>query len=126
MIKQKIGKVTTLEAAATALGKQIETVDSLRMTGKSSSTTLGYEPKVNGAAFNPGNKGKVVPEVINRVNGVYVIQVDSISATAVGNANVADQRKTMYQQAKQMALYNPPVNALRTAATIKDKRGDRF
>ncbi len=125
-LKQKIGKVSTLQAAATVLGKQVETVDSLRMTGKSTSTTLGYEPKINGAAFNPGNKGKVVPEVLTGVNGVYVIQVDSISATAVGNANVADQRKTMYQQAKQMALYNPPVNALRTAATIKDKRGDRF
>jgi peptidyl-prolyl cis-trans isomerase D len=126
MIKQKIGKVTTLEAAAAALGKTIEPIDSLRMTGRSSNTVLGYEPKVNGAAFNPANKGKVVPEALAGVSGVYIVRVDNITATAIGNANVADQRKTMYQQAKQMALYNPPVNSLRLSATIKDQRADRY
>jgi peptidyl-prolyl cis-trans isomerase D len=126
LIKLKIGKVTTLEAAATALGKSIEMIDSLRMTGKSTSTTLGFEPKVNGATFNPGNKGKLVPEALAGVSGVYVVRVDSITATAIANANVAEQRKTMYQQSKQTAMYNPPVNALRLSATIKDKRADRF
>ena len=126
MIIKKIGKVTTLEAAAAALGKTIEPIDSLRMTGRSSNTALGYEPKVNGATFNPANKGKVVSEGLAGVSGVYVVRVDNITATAVGNANVAEQRNTMYQQAKQMALYNPPVNSLRSSATIKDRRADRY
>ena len=126
MIKQKIGKITTLEAVAAALGKPIEPIDSLRMTGRSSNTALGYEPKVIGATFNPANKGKVVPEALTGVSGVYVVRVDNITATAVGNASVADQRKTMYQQAKQTALYNPPVNSLRLSATIKDSRADRY
>jgi peptidyl-prolyl cis-trans isomerase D len=124
VIKQKIGKITTLEAAAAALGKQIEVADSLRMTTRSISSTMGYEPKVNGAAFNPSNKGKVVPEALVGVNGVYVVRVDDVTATAVANANVAEQRKALYQQAKQQAMYSQSavLTALRNAAKISDKR----
>lgn len=124
MLKQKIGKVTTLEAAGTALGgKQIITVDSLRMTGKSPNPALGYEPRIGGAAFNPVNKGKIVPEALEGVNGVYVVRVDSVSATAVTVGDVASQRKAKEQQAKQSL--NPQA-ALRNAATIKDKRSRRM
>lgn len=125
---KKIGKVTTLEAAATALGgKPIEVVDSIRMK---STATLGYEPRVSGAVFNPANKGKIVPEALEGQNGVYVIRVDSVSATPVTAGDIADQRKNMYQQAKQY-YSNPqgpgyPVNALKQAATIKDKRSNRY
>lgn len=125
ILKKKIGAVTTLEAAATALGgKQVETVDSVRMSLKTTSA-LGYEPKVIGAAFNPANKGKIVPEVLDGVNGVYVVRVENVSATQVTDGNVAEQRKTFYQQAKQNPANNP-LNALRKAATIKDKRADRY
>ncbi|MES1220932.1 MAG: peptidylprolyl isomerase [Bacteroidota bacterium] len=128
-IKQKVGKITTLEAAATTLGKQIETVDSLRMSG-SQASALGFEPRVNGAAFNPANKGKVVPEVIEGRSGVYVVRVDNVTATAVSNANVAEERKTKYEQTKQFAN-NPqspyyPASILMKAATIKDNRADRY
>ncbi len=123
MLKKKIGKVTTLEAAASVLGKPIETIDSIRMSLKTTSA-LGYEPKVTGAAFNPSNKGKVVPEALGGINGVYVVRVESVSATPVTEGNVADQRKALYQQAKQSGAN--PLNALRNAATIKDKRADRY
>jgi|CXWL01.1.fsa_nt_gi peptidyl-prolyl cis-trans isomerase D len=128
MLKQKIGKVTTLEAAAAALGsKQIEVADSIRMN---STSTLGYEPKISGAVFNPANKGKVVPEALEGVNGVYVIRVDSVSATPVTAGDISEQRKNLYQQTKQY-LANPqapayPVNALKKAAIIKDKRSNRY
>jgi peptidyl-prolyl cis-trans isomerase D len=129
-IKQKIGKVTTLEAAASVLGKQPETIDSLRMSGSSGSASLGNEPRVIGAAFNPLNRGKVIPEAIEGSSGIYVIRVDNVTATAVANANVAEQRKAMYQQMKQF-VENPrsgayPVNILRKNATIKDKRAAHF
>ncbi|MEI2739278.1 MAG: hypothetical protein V9F01_10865 [Chitinophagaceae bacterium] len=79
MLKQKIGKVSTLEAAAAALGgKPIEVVDSIRINATSK---LGYEPKVSGAVFNPANKGKVVPEALAGQSGVYVIRVDSVGTT---------------------------------------------
>jgi len=129
-IKQKIGKPTTLEAVATALGKQIETVDSLRMSGSSASTSFGYEPKIAGAAFNPANRGKVVSEALEGTQGVYVIRVDNVTATAVVGANVAEQRRGMYQQMKRY-IESPqspsyPMNALKKAATIKDSRATHF
>ena len=125
LLKKKIGTITTLEAAATALGgRQVEVIDSIRMNSKTTSA-LGYEPKVTGAAFNLANKGKVVPEMLDGINGVYIIRVDNISATPVTDGNVADQRKMLYQQAKQNPANNP-LNALRKAATIKDKRAERY
>jgi peptidyl-prolyl cis-trans isomerase D len=129
-IKQKIGKPTTLEAAATALGKQIEIVDSLRMSGTSVSPSFRNEPRITGASFNPANRGKVVPEALEGIQGVYVIRVENVTATALANANVAEQRKGMYQQMKQFVenQQSPayPANALKKAATIKDTRAAHY
>lgn len=121
-LKQKIGKVTTLEAAAAALGgKEIVTLDSLRISGNNA--TLGYEPKVAGAIFNPANKGKVVPEVLEGQSGIYVVRVDNVTATAVTAGSVADQRKSLIEQKKGIAN---PINALKSAATIKDNRAEIY
>lgn len=121
MLKQKAGKITTLEAAATAWGgKQIETIDSIRISGGGK---LGYEPRVTGAIFNPANKGKVVPEALEGINGVYVVRVDSTGTTPVTNGSIADQRKAMAEQKKNSA---DPLGALKAQATIKDSRRDRF
>jgi peptidyl-prolyl cis-trans isomerase D len=118
ILKQKAGKITTLEAVASAWGgKQIETLDSLRFSG--SNATLGYEPRVTGAIFNPANKGKVVPEVLEGQSGVYVIKVDNISTTQVTAGSVADQRKAQADQKKNTVN---PMAALKNAATIKDNR----
>lgn len=131
VLRKKIGNVTTLEAASAALNNApIETADSIRMSSRSGATALSFEPRITGAAFNPANKGKVVPEVLEGNNGVYVIRVDAVSATPVTEANVADQRKAMAAQGKQM-FSNPqapgyPVNALKKAATISDKRAERY
>jgi peptidyl-prolyl cis-trans isomerase D len=124
VLKKKIGKVTTLEAAAATLGKPIETIDSIRMSLRTPPPALGIEPKVIGAAFNSSNKGKVVPEVLDGTNGVYIVRVDNISATPVTDGNVAEQRKTLYQEAKQRGAN--PLEGLKSAATIKDKRADRY
>lgn len=128
MLKQKIGKVTTLEAASTALGgRPIEVIDSVRMnaTGK-----LSYEPKVSGATFNPNNKGKIVPEVLDGFNGVYVLRVDSVAATPSAGGTVLDQRKNLYTQTKQFLSNTQapayPLNVLRKVATIKDRRSNRY
>jgi len=119
-IQKKIGGITTLEAAATALGgKTIESVDSLRMKG-SQANIVSSEPKVIGAAFNPANKGKVVTQVIEGTSGVYVVRVNNVTATAVADANVAEQRKSQYQQAKMRGGY--PQQVLMEAADIKDNR----
>jgi peptidyl-prolyl cis-trans isomerase D len=114
-LKQKIGKVSKIEAAASVMGKQPQIVDSLRMSAPQA--LLSYDPKVFGAIFNPANKGKIVPEAIIGDQGVYVVQVDNVTATAPENSNVAEMRKN---QAGQTA--NDPIGALKKAASIKDKR----
>lgn len=119
-ITKKIGAITTLEAASSALGgKAIENVDSLRMSG-SQSNIVTAEPKVIGASFNPANKGKVVPQAIAANSGVYVVKVNNVTATAVADANVAEQRKSRYQEAKMRGAY--PQQVLLEAADIKDNR----
>lgn len=128
VLKQKIGKVSTLEAAAAALGgKQIEPIDSVRMNATAS---LGYEPKVSGAIFNPSNKGKVVPEMLEGVSGVYVVRVENVSATASLSGDIEQQRKMKYEQNKQyVAGQQSPTNpllVLKRTATIKDKRSNRY
>jgi peptidyl-prolyl cis-trans isomerase D len=128
LLRKKVGAVTTLEAAATALGgKQIEVSDSIRLTG---SLPFGYEPRVAGAAFNSANNGKVVPAVIEGLSGVFVVRVDNLGSTPVLDGDVVTQRESRYQQAKQASSnqYSPnnPVSILRNAATIKDRRQERY
>ena len=128
MLKQKVGKITTLEAAAIALGgKQIEVIDSVRMN---SSSKIAYEPQIGGATFNPANKGKLVPEVIVGQSGIYVVRVDSVGTTPVTVGDIAEQRNGRVQQMKQY-VSNPqspanPISVLKSAATIKDKRSRRY
>ncbi len=125
-ITKKLGNITTLEAAATAMGNQpIETADSIRISGMPPSPLVSSEPKVLGAAFNPANKGKVITQAIPGNNGVYVVRVNNVSATAIADANVAEQRKQRYDQAKMRgAGYYQ--QALMQAANIKDNRAKFF
>jgi peptidyl-prolyl cis-trans isomerase D len=128
-LKQKVGKVTTLEAAAAALGgKPVETADSLRLSGSQarSAMIVAGEPKVIGASFNPANRGKVVPEVIEGSSGIYVVRIDNVTTTPLGEANVPQQRKAQYEQKKQQEQYSSPLQALRQAAKIKDRRTEFF
>ncbi len=135
MLKKKIGTITTLEAAATALGgKPIEAFDSLRVSSRTT-PKLGYEPRVLGAIFNPANKGKVIPEAIEGLNGIYVIRVEDVTTTSVTAGSIADQRKQRADQMKQY-ISNPggqfgpnptyPVTVLKNTATIKDNRAKIF
>lgn len=125
---QKVGKVTTLEAAAAALGnKPIQTVDSVRITG---AKNMAYEPRIIGSSFNPANKGKVVPEALEGINGVYVVRVDDLTTTPVANGDIAAQRKAQEQQ-RQQQVQNAqtqyfPLNVLRGAAVVKDKRSNHM
>ncbi|MDZ4807067.1 MAG: peptidylprolyl isomerase [Bacteroidota bacterium] len=128
MLKQKVGKVTTLEAAAAALGgKQIEVVDSVRMNNTSK---IAYEPQIGGATFNPANKGKVIPEVLVGQSGIYVVRVDSVGTTPVTNGDIAEQRNGRVQQMKQYVSNQQspanPISVLKSAAKINDKRSRRY
>jgi peptidyl-prolyl cis-trans isomerase D len=123
LIKQKIGKISTLETAATALGDPIKTMDSLRFSGGQ----LGFEPKVIGAAFNGANKGKLIPEPLAGTSAVYVVRVDDLSSTPVAAINIEEQKKQLRDRGKQMAMfYSQPVRVLQKSAKIKDNRSNFY
>lgn len=120
-IKQKLGNISTLEAATAATGQPVQQVDSLSFAG-GRNAALGYELKVVGAAFNPANKGKVVPEALAGQAGVYVLRVNNVGAVPVAAANVEEQRNMLEMQARQTMMYRSPTQALRKSAEIKDYR----
>jgi peptidyl-prolyl cis-trans isomerase D len=119
-IKQKLGKISTLEAASATAGQPVQTADSLRFNGNN--ITLPYESRVVGAAFNLNNKGKVVPEAIEGQSGVFVLRVDNITTTPV-EVGIEEQRRMMEMQARQSMQYRAPFTvALKKEAKIKDNR----
>ena len=120
-IKQMIGKVSTLEAAAAALKDSIVTVDSVRISSREAGKI--NDPKVLGAVFNISNKGKVISEPIAGSEAVYVVRVDDLTTTSVAIADIEMQKAQMRQRAKQMqSFYSSPIKLLREQATIKDNR----
>lgn len=128
-IKKNIGQVTTLEQVAGKVGQNIQTIDSLRFSG---GPNLGYEPKILGASFNPANKGKVVNEPIAGTSGVFVLRVDNTTTTPVEAANIEEQQRMLDMQSRQSLMqqmqqgYNPIIEVLKRAATIKDNRSKFF
>jgi len=128
-IVKNIGQVTTLEQVSSKVNQPVQTLDSLRLSG---GRTLGYEPKVLGAVFYPGNKGKVVTTPLVGLSGVYVIRVDEQSTTPVEAANVEERRKQLEEQMKgqmmQQMQYgsNPILEPLKKSAKIKDNRAEFY
>ena len=117
-IKQMIGKVTTLEAAAAVLKDSIVTADSVRITGGRNLV----DAKVLGAVFNNANRGKVIAEPVPGRDGVYVVRVEDVTTTSV-NADVRSMQEQLRQRAKQMqTFYSSPTQTLRKTANIKDNR----
>jgi peptidyl-prolyl cis-trans isomerase D len=118
-IKQMIGKVSTLEAAAAALKDSIVTVDSIRIAGDARIT----DAKVLGAAFNIANKGKVISEPIAGRDAVYVVRVDDLTTTSVAIADI-EMQKAQMRQTKQMrsGSLSSPIKLMKDQATIKDNR----
>lgn len=81
---------------------------------------VGMEPKLTGAAFNPANKGKVGEPVAGN-SAVYLFRTESVGLVPAGNASYTDRRAQMEGGMKQSAA-NASLQALRSAATVKDRR----
>jgi peptidyl-prolyl cis-trans isomerase D len=137
-IKKKIGAVTTPEALASSMSLQVQTLDSVRFD-IGAPGGLGSEQKVIGAAFNAANKGKVVPQPLDGLMGVYVVRVDDVTATSAAAGTVEEQQKMMIMQTRMRAMQalNPqmqmyggggptPADILKQAAKIKDNRADFY
>ena len=126
IIIKKIGKNPTLEAAASAYGKQVS------VAGQDSSLTmasqiingLGQEAMVIGAAFNPEYKTKPSPAFAG-TNGVYILKVNSIQARPAASPEIAAQQSA----SKITSLRNQSnswYEGLKKLADISDKRSKHF
>ncbi len=119
LIREKLGKITTLEAVAASIQENITTIDSVKFSG----SQIGFEPRVVGASFNVANKGKLISEPITGVSAVYVIRVDDLMSTPIPAASIIDQKKELRDRGLQMArFYSQPVQVLKKVAKIKDNR----
>ncbi len=120
-IRKKIGNANTLEAIAAATGQQAAQIDTLRF-GDAFIPNIGPEAKVIGAALNKANTGKVSAPIDGQT-GVFVVQTRQTSVLPSLAADARNQRTSMQMQMKQYASYGT-MEALKKAATIKDKRRD--
>jgi len=94
MIIKKTGTNPTLESAASAYNRTIETAgadSSLTLTSQIING-LGVEPKVIGASFNQAYQSKPSP-AFGGTNGVYVIKVNSVQSKAALSSEQASQQK---------------------------------
>lgn len=121
-----LGANPTLESAAAKYSKEV------KMAGTDSSITfkkqlidsIGYEPKLIGAAFNKANLNKV--SLIAGKTGVFVFRVNSTGE----KASDPNEDKIQMRQQQTAALRNQAVanwfEGLRKKATIKDNRAKFF
>lgn len=125
-ILKKLGNAPTLESAAAAYNKTVQTAgeDSTITFSAQIINGLGPEPMVIGASFNKDYQAKPSAPIVGK-QGVYVIKVNSISPKI---ALPADQLATQ-RTAKITALknhLNAWFNGLKEQASIKDKRSEFF
>ncbi len=122
MIKSKLGAKPTLESAAAAYGKTVETAgqDSTITFSSQMINQLGIEPKLIGAAFNKAYTTTPSP-AFGGTNGVYLVKINSIQPLAPASPEVMKQREVAKMNAMQQQSGNW-FQSLRDQADVKDKR----
>ena len=126
IIKGKLGANPTLQSAAAAYNKQIQTAgtDSTLTYNAQMVNNIGIEPKLLGAAFNKAFQAKPTPAFAG-TSAVYIVKVNNIKTKP------ADAPEMLAQQAsgRISALRSQTNNwyeGLRKKATIKDNRSKMF
>ncbi len=126
MIKNKLGKNPTLEAAAAAYNKQVLMVgaDSTLTMAAQIVNGLGVEPKLQGAAFNKENLNKVSAPFAG-TSGVYVIKTLSVSPkTTVTPEMMAQQASNrLINIRSQLSNW---YEGLKNQVEVKDNRSNIF
>lgn len=118
-IKQKLGTPATLEAAASATGQTVQSIDSVGFNSYSI-PNVGQEMKLIGAIFNKAWKDKVSAPIAGN-GGVFLFQTRNIFARPNAAADVDQQRNAMMMQQRQSMSYRA-IESIKKAATIKDYR----
>lgn len=120
-IIKKIPAGTTVEAAAAAYGKTVQTVgaDSTLTFSSLMIPGIGNEPKLIGAAFNKEWQAKPSPAIPGTF-GVYVIKVNGYATKPVATPETLQQQRAMREQSLRQQSNNW-FSGLKEQATIKDK-----
>lgn len=110
-------KGNTLEAISAAIGSPVLRGDSLSFSSPFL-PNVGSEPKVIGAAFNKSLQGKVSAPIAG-LTGVFAVKVESNSARP-GSMDAETIKQTLMQGGR-VGVFRA-IQALRTAASVKDNR----
>ncbi|HEY4935513.1 MAG TPA: peptidylprolyl isomerase, partial [Puia sp.] len=121
IISAKIGMAATLEAVSSTMTQPISHVDSLRFSSPYI-PNVGPEPKVVGYSFDKQLIGKAVSAPVGGNEGVFVLKVDNVSATANYNIDVEQARQAMLQSQESL-IQRAGTDALKKKAKTVDDRG---
>jgi peptidyl-prolyl cis-trans isomerase D len=126
-IIKKIGKASTLEAAASAYQKQVLTTgtDSTLTFNAAIINGIGNELKVAGASFNKDYQTKPSPAIAGNT-GVFFIKVNNITTKPLPPASIAQQQRSMKASQDMQSALSKSFEALKKTADIKDKRSKFF
>lgn len=126
MIKSKLGKNPTLEAAAAAYNKQVLMVgaDSTLTMAAQIVAGLGVEPKLQGAAFNKENLNKVSAPFAG-TSGVYVIKTLSVAPKNTVTPEMMAQQASNRLISIRSQLSNW-YEGLKSKVEVKDNRSNIF
>jgi peptidyl-prolyl cis-trans isomerase D len=119
LIASKVGKAASLQAIAQSQKVSVQHADSVSFASPVI-PNAGFEPKVGGYAHNKAAINKLSTAIAGN-GGVFFIQTEFIAAKAESAATADELQKTLTSQQKGSATYSS-IQALRTAAKIKDKR----
>ena len=118
IIKQ-IGNSNDLNAIATANKTGVQKADSISFSAPFI-PNAGPEVKVVGAAFAKQNLNKVSPPIPGN-SGVFLVKTEQVFSRPNPAADYSAQRQQMENAMKNILAYRS-LDALKKAATIKDKR----
>ncbi|CAN5304712.1 SurA N-terminal domain-containing protein [soil metagenome] len=126
LIINKLSSATTLEAAAAAYNKPVQSAgaDSTLTFKAAMINGIGNEPVFAGAAFNKEYQQKVSPALIGN-NGVYVIKVNGFGTKPQDGEAIRTQLERKRAQLAQ-GIVGMSFNSLKNQANVNDRRSKFF
>jgi peptidyl-prolyl cis-trans isomerase D len=121
-IIEKIQTPASLDAVAKATSQPVLKTEGINF-GSPFVASLGFEPRVVGAAFNKGWASKVTAPIEGNA-GVYVLKVDGLQP--VPQAQDAASISRAYEQSLLSALDQQLFSVLKKLSKIEDNRGKFF
>lgn len=119
-IISKLKNPATIEAAAEATSQPIQKTEGVTFT-MPSIASIGYEPRIAGAAFNKNWGVGKVSAAIEGNTGVFVIKVDEYVGSEQPKPEYENQRK-IYEQSLSNFWMNQLSEVFRKKADVEDNR----